>query len=140
MAFADIALALPAGTSEFSRALALATDGGIVVEPLPLTSATSVSSGSSVAFLSAEDFSAALPDFRCACFFEWRGLVYLLSAIGAPAVFSDFEVAIAVSSPGSACDGPAKHIKSPVARINAERPLALMIIWQSPHLPSPKAK
>ena len=37
LAFADIALALPAGASaEASCALALATDGGIAVEPLPV--------------------------------------------------------------------------------------------------------
>ena len=39
-----------------------------------------------------------------------------------------------LSPPG---DGPAKHTKSPVASIKAERPLALIIIWQSPHLPVP---
>jgi len=71
---------------------ALATDGGIsggnvAAGDVPYHPATSV------AFLAVEDFSAALPDFRCACFFDWRGLAYLLSATGAPVAVSDFEVA-----------------------------------------------
>ena len=53
---------------------------------------------------------------------------------------ADVEPAIALSAPAAACDGPAKPTKSPVASIKAERPLALMFIWQSPHLPAPKAK
>jgi hypothetical protein len=57
----------------------------------------------------------------------------LLSATGAP-VLSDFVVAVALAA---ACDGPAKHTNIPVASINAERPLALVVIWQSPHLPVP---
>ena len=59
LAFADIAMALPSGASAgASCALALAIDGGIPVESLSALSATKV------AFLAAEDFSAALPDFR----------------------------------------------------------------------------
>ena len=99
LAFADIALALSAGASaEASCALALATDGGIVVER-PVSS-----SAISVAFLPVEDFSAALPDFRCAYFFQWREpcLVYFFVAAGAPAAVSDFALAAA---PGAACDG-----------------------------------
>jgi hypothetical protein len=41
---------------------------------------------------------------------------------------SDFELAVASSAPVAACDGPAKHTKSPAANINAERPLALTVI------------
>jgi hypothetical protein len=47
-------------------------------------------------------------------------------------------LAAALSALAAACDGPAKHTKSPVANINAERPLALIFIGQSPHLPAPK--
>jgi hypothetical protein len=51
---------------------------------------------------------------------------------------SDFEVAAALSLLAATTgDGPAKHTKSPVAIIKAARPLALTIIWQSPHLPAP---
>src|ERR1019366_2580110 len=137
VARADMALALAVGVSaDVSCALALATDGGIADEWSPPSAATSFAA----AFLSTEDFSASLPNLRCAYFFEWREpcLAYLLSAMGAPAALSDFEPAVALSVPAAACDGPAKHTKSPVASINAERPLALIVIWQSPHLPAPK--
>jgi hypothetical protein len=61
--------------------------------------------------------------------------VYLLSAIGAPAV----ELAAVALLPAAAGDGPAKQTQSPAASINAERPLLpLIFIWQSPHLPVPK--
>src|SRR3954469_3895165 len=54
---------------------------------------------------------------------------------------SDFEVAAARSVLAAvAGDGPAKHTKSPVATIKAERPLALTIMWQSPHLPVPTSE
>src|SRR3954469_19153098 len=54
---------------------------------------------------------------------------------------SDFEVAAARSVLAAvAGDGPAKHTNSPVATINAERPLALTIMWQSPHLPVPTSE
>jgi hypothetical protein len=45
---------------------------------------------------------------------------------------SDFEPATALSAAVAACDGPAKHTKSPVATINAERPLALIVIGNLP--------
>jgi hypothetical protein len=64
-------------------------------------------------------------------------LVYLSSTRGA--ALSGFGLAVVLSVP-AACDGPARHTKSPAASINAERPLALIIIWQSPHLPAPEAK
>ena len=52
---------------------------------------------------------------------------------------SDFEVAAALSLLAATTgDGPAKHTKSPVATINAERPLALMIIGNLPICPPPK--
>jgi hypothetical protein len=57
-----------------------------------------------------------------------------LSAIGAPAV----ELAAVALLPAAAGDGPAKQTQSPAASINAERPLPLIFIWQSPHLPVPK--
>jgi hypothetical protein len=63
-------------------------------------------------------------------------LVYLLSAIGAPAV----ELAAVALPAAAAGDGPAKHTQSPAASINAERPLPLIFIWQSPQFASPKAK
>ena len=54
---------------------------------------------------------------------------------------SDFEVAAALSLLAATTgEGPANHTKSPVTIIKAERPLALTIIWQSPHLPAPIAK
>jgi hypothetical protein len=54
---------------------------------------------------------------------------------------SDFDVAVARSVLAAVTgDRLAKHTKSPVAKINAERPLALTIMWQSPHLPAPKTK
>jgi hypothetical protein len=59
-----------------------------------------------------------------------------LWSVGAPAAVADFELALASSAPTAAVDGPADNTKSPVAIINTERPLALNIIWQSPHLPS----
>jgi hypothetical protein len=63
-----------------------------------------------------------------------------LWSVGAPAL-ADFELALASSAPTAAGDGPAQHTKSPVAiMINTERPLALNIIWQSPHLPSSAAR
>src|SRR3981189_1013971 len=37
-------------------------------------------------------------------------------------------------------EGPAKYTKSPVAKINAERPLALIIMWQSPHFARPQSE
>jgi hypothetical protein len=61
----------------------------------------------------------------------------LLSATGA--ALSGFGLAVVPSVP-AACDGAAKQTKSPVASINAERPLALIVIWQSPHSPAPEAK
>ena len=48
--------------------------------------------------------------------------------------------AVASRALAAACEGPAKHIQSPAARINAERPLALMVIWQSPHLPAARSE
>ena len=35
----------------------------------------------------------------------------------------------------AACDGTPRQIQIPVVSINAARPLALMVIWQSPRLP-----
>ena len=55
----------------------------------------------------------------------------------ATGAFSDLAPA-APSALAVAYDGPAIHTKSPVATINAERPLALMFMWQSPRLPAPR--
>ena len=94
--------------------------------------------------LAAGDFSASLLDLRCATFFQWREpcLAYLFSATGAPAAFSDFDdFELAASfALAAACDGPAKHTNSPVASINAARPLALIIMWNLPICPPPEAK
>src|SRR6266404_5631822 len=58
--------------------------------------------------------------------------------MGAPAALSGFELTAVLSVPGSACDGPAKHTKNPVASINAERPLALIVIGNLPICQPPK--
>jgi hypothetical protein len=115
--------------------LAFATHGGISDDALTLPSA--LASSAAAALLSVEGFDATLADFWLATFFEAREacLVNLLSAIGAPAVTSEL-VAVLVS--GAACDGAAKHTKSPVASSNAERPLAL-IIGISPCCPAPES-
>jgi hypothetical protein len=51
------------------------------------------------------------------------------------AVLSDFESDVESSPSDAACTGLAS--KSPAAKTKAKRPLALMIIWQSPHVASP---
>src|ERR1700682_5120312 len=58
--------------------------------------------------------------------------------MGAPAALSGFELTAALSASAPACDGPAKHTKSPVASINAERPLALIVIGNLPICQPPK--
>src|SRR5882724_13066243 len=58
--------------------------------------------------------------------------------MGGPAALSGFELAAASSAPVAAGDGPARHTKSPVASINAERPLALIVIGNLPICPPPK--
>ena len=130
------------GESEAANwALALATDGGIsddeggVVDDLSASAATT---SVAAACLSSVDFSASLLDLWCAYLLQWRELclVYLLSAIGAPAV----RLAAVASLPAVAGDGAAKHSQRPAASINAEHPLPLIFIWQSPHLPALKAK
>jgi hypothetical protein len=147
LARADIAWALLVGvvSADASFALALATDGGMVDAADELSASSAAAT--SVAFLSLDDFTATLLDFRCAELFQAcvLRLVYLLSAKGAPAAFSDFELAAKLAAAlsalaGAARDGPPKHTNSPAASINAERPLALIIIWQSPHLPALAAK
>jgi hypothetical protein len=79
-----------------------------------------------------------LLDFWCAYLLQCRELclVYLLSATGVPGV----DLAVVVSVAATACDGAAKHTQSPAASTNAERPLPLIFIWQSPHFASPVAK
>src|SRR5260370_30813613 len=127
------------GSAEASRALALATQSGIAGDVHELSLFLSGTSVASV--LSAPDLATTtLPDLRSAWLFQWREpcLADFFDATGAPAVSSDFALAAALSALAAACDGPAKHTKSPVARINAERPLALIFISQSPHLPAPK--
>jgi hypothetical protein len=88
--------------------------------------------------LISEDFDAALPDLGCADRLAGRELCF----VEVPAVASSgFDVAAAVSAPAAGTgDGPAKHTKSPVAIIKAERPLALIIMWRTPVCLSPKAK
>src|ERR1700731_1019607 len=126
--------ASPVGEStDGSCALALATDGGIAVWSSPSSAAS--------ALASADGFSATLPDLRWAYFLRWREpcLAYLSSATGASAV-SGVAPAAVLFAPAAACDGPAKHTKSPVASIKAERPLALIIIGNLPICPAPAAK
>src|SRR3954469_3279681 len=131
LAFAVIALALSlalsAGASAaVSCALALATEAGIAVGVSPAALATSV-------LVVSAAVDGTLPGLRCPSRFNCR-VVGLTDF--ADAALSDFEVG---SAPAAIiCDGPAKHTNSPVASINAERPLALIIMWQSPHLPAPK--
>src|SRR5882724_1940302 len=134
LARVDMALALPSGVSaDASFALALATDGGIALETPPSSAAASVAS----AFPARDDFSATLPELRCACLFKWREpcLAYFLTATNSSAprpdsVLADFESVTALSSaPAATGDGPAKHAKSPVASINTGRALVLMVIY-----------
>src|SRR5882757_1213542 len=47
---------------------------------------------------------------------------------------------MALSAPSAACSGPEKHAQIPAAMINAERPLALIVIGNLPILPAPKAQ
>src|SRR5260370_17379568 len=127
------------GSAEASRALALATQSGIAGEVHEL--ALFLTRNSVASLLSAPDFtSTTLPDLRSAWLFQWREpfLADFFGATGAPAVSSDWALAAALSALAPACDGPAKHTKSPDARINAERRLASIFICQSPHLPTPK--
>src|SRR5258708_22744471 len=127
------------GSAEASRALALATQAGIAGDGHELSLFLSGTSVASV--LSAPDLATTtLPDLRSAWLFQWREpcLADFFGATGAPTVSSDFVLAAALSALVAACDGPAKHTKSPVASINAECPLASIFIWQSPHLPAPK--
>jgi hypothetical protein len=129
LAFADIALALSAGASaDVNCALALATEAGIAAGVLPAASATS-------AFLVSSDFEGAL---RCADRFQCR----VLGLTALPAVApSGFKIVAALSALAAIVgDGAAKHTNSPVASINAERPLALIFMWQSPHLPVPEGE
>src|ERR1700738_3140584 len=58
--------------------------------------------------------------------------------MGAPAALSGFELTPPLAASGPACDGPAKHTKSPIASINAERPLALIVIGNLPICQPPK--
>jgi hypothetical protein len=140
LARTDIARAASlVGESEAaSWALALATDAGISdvvgVDDLSASSAAAAFLSS----LSSVDLSATLLDLWCAYLRQWRELclVYLLSAIGAPAV----ELAAVASVPAAACEGPAKHTQSPAASINAERPLPLIFILAISPFASPKSE
>ena len=132
LAFADIALALSAGASaDVNCALALATEAGIAAGVSPAASATS-------AFLVSSDFEATWLDLRCADRFQCRELCLMALPAVAP---SDFKIVAVLSALAAIVgDGPAKHTNSPVAKINAERPLALIVMWQSPHLPAPESE
>src|SRR4051812_17605168 len=130
LARAVIAPALSDGASA-SSALALATVGATVAGTSPLASATSLSA----AFVLADDFSAVRLYLRCAYRFQWREpcLADLVTATA-----SAFEVAASVAAVVQ--DTPAKHTKSPVATIKAERPLALIFIGNLPSCPIPARK
>jgi hypothetical protein len=132
LARTDIARATSlVGESEAaSWALALATDVGISdVGGVDDLSASSAAASVVAFFLSSVDFSASLLDLWFAYRRQWRELclVYLFSAIGAPAV--ELAPAAVTLVPVAACDGPAKHTQSPATSINAERPLPLIFIW-----------
>jgi hypothetical protein len=86
-----------------------------------------------VTFLVSVDVAATLLDlrvaYRCAC--------RELCLVDLPAVaLSDFDAAVVSEPAAIAGNGAARHTNIPVAMINAERPLALIFIWQSPHLPA----
>jgi hypothetical protein len=50
-------------------------------------------------------------------------------------------VCVALSAPSAACNGPEKHAQIPAAMINAERPLALIVIGNLPiFLPTPETQ
>jgi hypothetical protein len=52
-------------------------------------------------------------------------------------------VGVALSAPSAACNGPEKHAQIPAAMINAERPLALIVIGNLPillALPAPETQ
>src|SRR2546430_15405027 len=138
LARAAMALTSPVGASaNASRALALATQDGIAGDVRELLLPLSVTS---VAFLSVSDFTATFPDLRSAWLFQWREpcLADFFDPTDEPAASSDFALSAALSALAAACDCPAKLTKSPVARINAERALALILIWKSPRLPALK--
>ena len=120
-----IAWALPAGVSaDTSCALALATEAGIGVDCIAAELSESSAAASS-AFLLATDLSATLPDLWCAYFFRW----WCLAAAGA----------VALSVAAAAWDGAPRQIQIPVVRINAARPLAVMVMLAvSPFTPPPE--
>jgi hypothetical protein len=125
-----MALALsPDGSAEAICALALATDAGIADT---LGSAASFSTAFLVSLLS-EDFEPAFAYLRWAIRFPLREDCLPDVAI------SDFDAAAGSLLAPAALDGdcPANHTNSPAVSIKAERPLALIVIWQSPHLPAP---
>src|SRR5947208_3249573 len=140
LARAAMALTSPVGASaNASRALALATQDGIAGDVCELSLSLSATSVASL-FLAVSDFTVTFADLRSAWLFQWREpcLADFFDPTNGPAASSDFALSAALSALAAACDGPAKHTKSPVARINAERALALIFIWKSPHLPALK--
>src|ERR1700694_280085 len=130
LARVDIALALLASVSaEAICALALATDGGITDDLSP---------SSPVAILLAtEDVGATSADLRCAWLLQWSEPC--LTCLWSAEARSDFEPPAAFSVLAAACGGPAKHTKSPDTNINAERPLALIVIGNLP-IASPRGR
>src|SRR5947208_9475484 len=140
LARAAMALTSPVGASaNASRPLALATQDGIAGDVCELSLSLSATSVASL-FLAVSDFTVTFADLRSAWLFQWREpcLADFFDPPNGPAASSDFALSAALSALAAACDGPAKHTKSPVARINAERALALIFIWKSPHLPALK--
>ena len=135
--------ASPVGVSAAaSRALALATEDGIAGDVGAICRRCCRGLQSASASLSVAGFHRHLAGSAMRRgFFQWREpcLAYLLSATGAPACLRSCSRGRVVSV-AAARDGPAKHTKTPLRRINAERPLALIFIWQSPHLPAPESE
>jgi hypothetical protein len=133
LAFADIALALSAEAFAVSWALALATDAGIADGAGPPASVAPVSAAFLVSELVSDDFS--VPDLPCASRFECLELCLVEFA---DVAVSDFDAAVALLALAAlAGNGAAKHANSPVARINAEQPLALIFMCNLPICPPP---
>jgi hypothetical protein len=130
---ADIALALSGEASaDVNSALAFATEAGIGAGVSLAVSATSS------VFLVSSDFAATLADLCDADRFQCRDAC--LADLAAVAL-SDFTIVAVLSALAAIVgDGPAKHTNNPVASINAERPLALIIMWQSPHFARPQSE
>src|SRR5436190_14476758 len=138
LARAAMALTSPVGASaNASRALALATQDGIAGDVCELSLSLSATSVASL-FLAVSDFTVPFADLRSAWLFQWREpcLADFFDPTNGPAASSDFALSAALSALAAACDGPAKHTKSPVARIYGVGALALVFVLNYLSLPA----